>query len=189
MTGDIMKTKRKLFFLLLPALFSIISMCGCGYTTGSLLPSHLRTIYVDNFRNKIDIGKEVTEASRYTLYRPGLENDVTNEVVDRFTFDGNLKIANREDADLVLKGSLTGYKQEPLRYDRSDDVEEYRIRITVDMEMTDVANNKILWKEIGFSGESTYMTKGRLRTSEDTARQEAMEDLARRIVERTIECW
>lgn len=179
---------KKSFFCLILVLFLVTSL-GCGYSTGSLLPSRLKTIYVDNFKNKIDIGKEVTESAPYPLYRPGLENDVTNEIVERFVFDGNLRIASKEDADLILRGSLLDYRQEALRYDSSDNVEEYRIKITVDMELLDVANDKLLWKETGFAGESTYKTMGRFATSEDTAREVALEDLARRIVERTIEGW
>jgi len=162
---------------------------GCGYSTGSLLPARMKSIYVDNFKNKIDIGREVTESTRYALYRPGLQNSLTSEVVDRFAFDGNLKIAKKEDADLILTGDLVNYTQEPLRYDRNDEVEEYRIRIVVNIKLADVAEDEVLWKETGFSGEATYKTMGRFTTSEDTAREEALEDLARRIVERTIEGW
>lgn len=179
---------RRTFFWLTLGLFIVI-LVGCGYTTGSLLPPRLKSIYVDNFKNRIDIGKEVTESAQYTLYRPGLENDITEAAVERFVFDGNLRIASKEDADLILRGSLVDYSQEALRYDGSDNVEEYRIRITVDIELVDVANDKLLWKEAGFAGESTYKTTGRFAASEDTARDEAIEDLARRIVERTVEGW
>lgn len=188
MTGKIMAILRKSVFWLILVLFLITSI-GCGYSTGSLLPSRLKTIYVDNFKNRIDIGKEVTESARYTLYRPGLENDVTNAIVERFVFDGNLKIMTEEESDLILEGSLVDYTQEALTYDRNDNVEEYRIKITVDVELADIADDNLLWKETGFVGESTYKTTGRFATSEDIAREEAIEDLARRVVERTIEGW
>ena len=179
---------KGLFFYLILGFFSV-AVVGCGYSTGSLLSSNLKTIYVDNFKNKIDIGKEVTESQRYTLYRPGLESDVTNAIAERFALDGNLRIANKDKADLILKGNVVDYRQEALRYDGNDNVEEYRIKVSLDMELLDVANDKILWQEKGFVGESTYKTQGRLATSEDVARTEAIEDLARRIVERTVEGW
>ena len=128
-----MKLLRALSLLFTVVFLSVVIM-GCGYSTHSLLPSRFKTIYVDNFKNKIDIGKEVTESSRYTLYRPGLENDVTNAIVDRFVFDGNLKVAKKEDADIILKGDLIDYRQEALRYDNVDNVEEYRIKVTVDVD-------------------------------------------------------
>ncbi len=184
-----MTAKQKHTVLSLLCVMLLLTVGGCGYSRGSLLPSHLKTVYVDNFKNMINVGREVTEASRYTLYRPGLENDITDAVVDRFVFDGNLRIASREEADMVLSGKLIDYRQEPLRYDKNDNVEEYRIKITVDLELENTVDKEIMWKEAGFIGEATYKKIGRLATSEDTARQEAIEDLARRIVERTVECW
>ena len=175
--------------LLFTVTFLSVTTIGCGYSTGSLLPSRLKTVYVDNFKNRIDIGKEVTESSRYILYRPGLENDVTNAIVDRFVFDGNLEIAKKENADLILKGDLVDYRQEALRYDKVDNVEEYRIKIAVNIELVDMAANEVLWEEAGYIGEKTYKTTGRFAVSEDVAREEAIEDLARRIVERTVENW
>ncbi len=179
---------RRLFFYALIVFISSI-LPGCGYMTGSLLPSEIKTIYVDNFKNSIGIDHEVTDAMRYTLYRPGLENDVTNAIVDRFIFDGNLKIANREAADLVLTGELIEYRQDALRYDSDDNVEEYRVEVIVNTQLKDRAKDELMWEEAGFVGESTYMTTGRFVVSEDTAREDALQDLARRIVERTIEGW
>ena len=184
-----MKIAKKRIFLFSLMVFSIIYISGCGYTTGSLLPSNLKTIYVDNFKNEINISNEVTESSRYTLYRPGIEDEITNALVNRFVFDGNLKIATEKNADLILRGKLTAYKQEALRYDRDDNVQEYRVRITINMELENTLNHKISWTETGFAGESTYNTEGRLATSESAAAEEAIEDLVRRVVERTVECW
>lgn len=181
-----MAKKINLWLVLGLILFTSV---GCGYTTGSLLPPRLKTIYVDNFKNKIEIDREVTESARYTLYRPGLENDVTNAVTNRFIFDGNLKIAAKDRADLVLSGELINYTQEAFAYDGEDNVEEYRIKIAVNIKLIDTADNGLMWEENGFTGESTYRTTGRFAASEDTARDEAMEDLAKRIVERTIEGW
>ncbi len=167
----------------------VCGSAGCGYSTGSLLPGHLKTIYVDNFKNEIQIGKEVTQAQQYTLYRPGLENEVTSAVIERFVFDGNLRIAHKEHADIMLTGSLADYRKEALRYDDDDVVEEYRIKIVVNLTLVDTVRDKVLWEEPGFTGEATYKTMGRSQASEESARDEALEDLSRRIVERTIERW
>ena len=45
------------------------------------------------------------------------------------------------------------------------------------------------WTESNFVGETTYFTSGSLAKSENVAIQDALTDLARRIVERTIEDW
>ena len=177
-----MRKYLKLFF----SLCLVTGISSCGYTTGSLLPSRLKMISVENFKNKVDYGSE----SRRNIYLPLLEVKVTNAVVDRFLFDGSLKIADSDTADLILRGELLSYDRSPLRYfENSDDVEEYRIHITVSLVLWDVANDEAMWQENRFVGESTYFTSGPLAVSEATAVEEALTDLARRIVERTIENW
>ncbi|MBN1872469.1 MAG: hypothetical protein JW800_07855 [Candidatus Omnitrophica bacterium] len=187
MTDKIKPVAKKLFFCLY--ILALMFTAGCGYSRGSLLPADFKNIYVDNFKNGISIDNEVTEANRYSVYRPGLENYITNEIVERFVFDGNLKISRKDDADLILSGELVDYRLEPLRYDRNDNIEEYRIKIVVNASLRDVSKDSVMWQETGYAGVGSYKTMGRLATSEDAARDEALEDLARRIVERTIENW
>ena len=167
----------------------LLFVTGCGYTTGSLLPPRLKTIHVENFINKIDVSKESSDRYAYEIYRSGLESDITSAVIEQFIFDGNLSIMDMESANLILTGSLINYAKEALRYDKFDNVEEYRMRVTVNMELKDTSTGEILWKEHGFSGESTYRTGGTLAKSEDDAVKDTVQDLAERIVEKTTEGW
>lgn len=171
---------------IIAALFFI---SGCGYTTASLLPSNFKTIYVDNLVNKIRVADESTDSRMFRGYRPGMEIDATRAIRDRYLRDGNLKVTtNPDDADLILKGDLVDFRNEALRYDRNDNIEEYRIRMVVNIELLE-KNGKTRWTENNFAGESLYRTSGPLARSETAAITEANEDLARRIVERTIEEW
>lgn len=167
----------------------IFFVSGCGYTTHSLLPSNFKTIYVENFTNSINITAEQTNLRMYRGYKPGMEVELTKAVRDRFLFDGNLKIAAEEGANIILKGKLVDFKRDALRYDANDNVEEYRVKLIVNLELEDLRGGKSLWKEKGFAGETTYRTSGALAKSEDAAVKDAVSDLARRIVERTIEAW
>lgn len=153
------------------------------------MPSYLKTIYVDSFANKIDISTESSDKADYQIYRSGLESDITKAVINQFIFDGNLNIAKPEEADLILRGELINYTKEPLRYDKFDNIEEYRVLVSVNMELEDKKNGTFLWKESGFTGESTYRTSGALAKSETGALGEAIQDLAKRIVEKTTEGW
>jgi len=177
---------RKFVMILFTALFFI---AGCGYTTKSLLPSNLRTIYVDNLVNKIKILDEASDARMYRGYRPGMELQATRTIRDKYLFDGNLKIADPETADLILTGELIDFRNEALRYDRNDNVEEYRVRLVVNLVLTNAKDGKVRWTENNFAGESLYRTTGTLATTEANAIQRAADDLARRVVERTIEEW
>lgn len=175
---------------LIAALFlSAIFISGCGYTTKSLLPSNIKTIYVDNLVNKIAVTAESNDSRMYRGYRPGMELETTRTIRDKYLSDGSLKIADIETADLILTGELIDFRNEALRYNRNDNIEEYRIRLVVNLQMKNAKDGTIRWTENSFAGESLYRTSGTLIKSESTAIKEAAEDLARRVVERTIEEW
>lgn len=163
----------------------IFGLAGCGYTTRSMISDKYKKIYIVPFENKIDITRDSDAGSKYKLYRPGLESDITREVSDRYLFDGNLKPSRENDADLMLKSELIEFRKDPLRYDDNEEVTEYRINLVVNLTMWDVKANAVLWQESGFTGDTTYFTTG----TEASAISDAITDIARRIVERTVEQW
>jgi hypothetical protein len=175
---------KKILSLTLLILTMTLSL-SCGYSTKSALPARFRTVYIEDFKNKISF---TTEQAR-NIYIPLLEVTVRDAVVDRFLFDGNLRIAKPETADLVLKGELVQYQRDALRYTDDDDVEEYRVQIIVNLILLDTKLGEPLWTENGFGGEATYFVSGPLAGTEENAVQEATVDLAKRIVERAIENW
>lgn len=160
-------------------------LAGCGYTTKSTLPANIKTIRIEPFKNNIDF---TAEGAR-NIYLPLLEVKARNEVVKRFLYDGNLKVVDTPNADLVLNGELIQYHRGGLRYTDNDDVQEYRVQVIVSFELTNAHHEEVSWSEPGFTGESTYFVTGALATTEESAVSEAILDLARRIVERTIENW
>jgi outer membrane lipopolysaccharide assembly protein LptE/RlpB len=164
-------------------------MAGCGYTSRSLITNKFKTIYIKPFVNKVDITKETDIANKYRVYRPLLETDITRAVNNKFLFDGNLKPSEKETADLVLDAELIEFRREPLRYTDNDEVEEYRLSLVVNMKLLDRGENKLIWQEYNFTGDVTYFVRGQMAKSEDAAINDAINDLARRIVERTVEQW
>lgn len=171
----------------------VILLAGCGYTSRSLISEKFRTIYVMPFINKIDVTWEAYTADKYKVYRPMLETDITKYVNNKFLSDGNLRPGKEESADLILKGELVDFQRQPLRYTDNDEVEEYRINIAVNISLWDKKENKLIWEEKNFTGDTTYFTSfatgNAVKKSEDTAVVDALNDLARRIVERAVEQW
>lgn len=179
-----MKRLKLLFFISILLLVS-----GCGYTTHSLLPSNFNNILIENFKNDIKITAEQSDQRMYIGYRPGMEIDLTRAVKDAYLQDGNLKIARESNADVILTGSLIDFKRDALRYDANNNVDEYRIKLVVNIGLENAKTGALVWKEDGFAGETTYRTSGSLAKSETAAIKDAISDLARRIVERTVEAW
>lgn len=162
----------------------LVFMCisGCGYTAGSLIPSHIETIYIETFKNM------TTE--------PNIEIVVTNAIKDRFAWDGALKIENKlEDANSMLQGEIIKYEKIPVAWGSNDEVEEYRLVLTVNLVYTDLVNNKVMWQEKKFKVDSEYYTTLNNQTfsstnlDKDALIQNAAEELAVEVVARTVEGW
>jgi len=174
---------------------AIICICvfffttGCGYSTASLVYPGAKSVHVSNFANKINVTEEVTDKRMYVGYKSGMELDVTREVIDRFIIDGNLKVASRKNADLILIGEVIDFKKEALRYDSADNVEEFRNKVIVNIKLLKAKSGDVILEENNFTGESTYRTTGEFAKSEDSAIRETIKDLAVRIVERIVEGW
>ncbi len=187
--------KKRINLGLAAACFLLVSLlAGCGYTTRSMLYGIYSTIYIAPFANKVDIAEETFSANKYRIYRPMLETDITKKVINQYLLDGNLKPATEAQADLVLKGELIEYRKDPLSYTAdSENVTEYRINIYVNLSLWDTKENKVLWQENNFNGNYSYFTefadRANVKVSENVAVNNAVEDLARRVVERTVEQW
>ncbi|MFC1620990.1 LPS assembly lipoprotein LptE [Candidatus Omnitrophota bacterium] len=172
----------------LSAIMCVIILSGCGYTTGVVLPNNIKTIQVAIFKNKIDITKEVSAKDKYEVYRPNLEVDLRDAIIERVFLDGNLKVASGSIANAILSGEITQYRKDPLRY-QNEEVREYRISLVCDFKLLDSGNGEVLIEEDGITGDTTYFTTGTLQKSETSALTNAMQDLARRIVNRIVESW
>ena len=191
-----MKNKVRFYCCLVIASFLLVAgLSGCGYTTRSMLSGKYNTIYITPFLNKVDITQESQSANKYRIYRPMLETDITKKVINQYLFDGNLKPVKEELADLVLKGELIEYRKDPLSYTTNDDnVTEYRINIFVNLKLWDKKEDKLVWEENNFNGNYSYFTSfasvnQSQQLSDDAAVTKAVEDISRRVVERTVEQW
>ena len=173
---------------LLPSVLCLL-ISGCGYTTRPGLAPHLKTIYVKPFINKIDLTVLPTNEQQFPIYRHGMEVDITNAVINRYQFTGLLRPARAERADCRLEGELVEFRREALRFDASQQVEEWRLNIVVNLRFIDQTTNTLLWEEQRLTGDATYFTAGAKAETEASALSRAMTDLARRIVERSVESW
>ena len=171
-------------------------IAGCGYTTRPGLASHLKTVYVKPFDNKIDVTQLTAGNERFPIYRHQMEVDLTKAVINRYQFTGLLRPASRERADCRLEGELIGFHRDALRYNASQQVEEWRLNVVVNLRFFDQTIIHIpemtplpLWEESAFTGDTTYFALGANAESEASVFDRAITDLARRIVERTVEDW
>ncbi len=168
---------------------ALLSLSGCGYTTKHLLPENIKSVTVPPIKNGIDLSAEISDKDRFRVYRPGIEVDLTNAIINHFIFDGNLKVVSMDKADAVLEATLVDYRRDPLRYSEGDDIQEYRLSISIDVSLKEKTTGKVIWHDGNLVGDTTFFLSGAHAVSEDEAAAKAVEDLSRRVIEKTIEVW
>ncbi len=181
--------KKMMPWFLCAFCFLLLTTSGCGYTTRSMIGSKYKTIYITPFVNKVNITNQADAENKYRIYRPMIETEITRSVNNKYLFDGNLRPLKEESADLILKGEVMDFRKDPLRYDNNSNVSEYRINLVVNISLWDRGTNKLIWQENNFTGDTTFFPTGNQAIPEETAVRNALDDLSRRIVERTVEQW
>ena len=162
-----MTTIRKFVFLV-----SVVGLAtSCGYTQHMVLPGGIQTIYVETFKNAIP-------AERIYAYRSGLEIDLTNAVIKRFNFDGNLRVVKDENrADAKLIGAIIAYEQETIRYTSIDRPQELRLHLVVDIKLVNLKTGQTMWHEPNFSGSTLFEPNDEQGLRRVSAASDAVNDL------------
>lgn len=157
----------------------ICFLTGCGYVATSVIPTHIKKVYISTFKNN------TTEF--------GIENKLAQEISKNFVEVPRLDMVEKQEiADAVVLGTIIRFAKEPISYDTNNRVEEYRIKIIVDIEFKDLINNKTLWKEQGVEEQSFYYPMGKIGESIKTE-QEVIKyitsKLAKKIVYWIVKGW
>lgn len=124
------------------ALAAALVAGACGYSFRSPVPAHLNTVYVPTFENE----------TREFL----LTQQLTERVINEFQNESRLRLAgSEEEADLVVRGTITRYQEEALSYDPgravTPDVFTRRVVLTVDVRLQDRVRDEALWENPALS--------------------------------------
>ena len=161
--------------LLLPVLLA----AGCSYSPNpALFPTHLKTIAVPVFQNRTT--------------QPALEEEVTTAVVNRFIRDSKLRVVSEDQADLVITGGISAYKNAVFGFNAREQAQEYQVAVTVVVSVRDKVKNRELWKDDGLVRTANYFvtaSPGQAPQTEAQGRVAAVDKLADAILNRTVENW
>jgi hypothetical protein len=159
--------------------FVSVATGSCGYTTSpAMLPSHIKTIAVPVFENA---------TTEYTL-----EQEVTDAVIAKFVSDNHLKVVDERDANLVVRGKVTLYRNAVFGFSQAAQAQEYRVTIGIAVTLKDQVKNREMWSLPDLAKTSNYYvvdTPGATAKTEIDGRKEAIAKIADEIVARTVESW
>lgn len=156
------------------ACLTAAAICGCNYTTARPFPANVRTVYVEMFRSK--------------EFRRNLEFQLTEAIQKRILMDTDYKLADKNRADTMLTGQVLEVRQATLGTDfRRDLPRETQATFIVSFRWKDLRTGKTLVDRPRFAQTVDYIRP----VGEDffDASQEALDDLAERIVEQMQSDW
>jgi len=172
-------------------LFSLVMLSACGYhftPAGGIVPESAKTVAIPVFINK--------------TFEPYIDVEVTKAVVDEFLNDGRLSVVSLENADMVLRGSVTTFELTPTTYTADSYVASYSVSIGVTVSVEDQRTGKILLADAGLgtvflasysvslnpgNTQQSNVNISRTKIQKETAVINACKDLASSIRSRVLE--
>ena len=148
-----------------------LGLGGCGYSFRGTLPSHIRTIAVPIFGNRTQ--------------QPGVESIITRAVVQAFVTNGRLQVVRPADADAILDGEVMSYGVGVVAFDRTLNVQQYRLLVVLNLRMRDVRRNTVLFQQANVAEQADFRVAGPVSATisqEETALTQAAGEIARSIV-------
>ncbi len=159
----------KVIILLLCIIF-----CQCTYYSfsGSLAP-HLDTVAVPLFTN---------QTAEF-----GVTEQLTDAIINEFTRDNTLKIADASTADILIEGEIVRINEQAGAFDQQETVTDYKVYITVNITCHDQVKKQVLWEE-RLTQWGIYEPTGGIE-ARDEGISEAIDKLSEEILNKTVAGW
>lgn len=162
-------TKYNIVGIILLLLFT-----NCGfYSLKGSLPPHLKTVAIPLFENR--------------TAEFGISEELTDYVIDEFTRDGSLKIADRSSSDVLVEGTIVTISDRAGAFDTQEQVQDIKVYFTVRVECTDLVKRQTMWEERITQFGSYDPAEGPAGRS--VAYQEAFEKIGQEILNKTVSNW
>ncbi len=153
-----------------------IILVGCGYGFQGMvnnLPPDIKGVYVSLFKNRS------TEM--------GLENFLTNEIVDEFTRSKMVKLVGPDAADAILEGEINSVTTTAVAHRDVKTSRERKVTVvvTASLKRTD-GDKEVLWSQVLSKSSNYEVTDDTLQTERNrrTALEEICDNLAQKIHDR-----
>jgi hypothetical protein len=149
---------------------------GCVYSfTGASVPPHLKTVAIPLVDDQSGLGE------------PGLRESFTTELIQLFTSDNSLEIADRGNSDAILEGTILSVSDAPAVVTQGEQVTRRRVTVTARFAFQDMKLRKKMWDK-NFSNWGEYDSGGGL-SQRQAGLQEALRKIAEDVLLETVAGW
>jgi hypothetical protein len=150
----------------------LLPSCGPYSFSGSGLPGHIKIIAVPLVEDRTP--------------EFAVNEQLTDAIINEITRDNTLKIGNEAGADAIVIGTIISLEDRADTYTSQEQVESYRVYVTVEFEVQDRKKNSSLWKE-------KWSQWGLYKLSDGPTREEGIETavgkIAEDILNKTVSGW
>jgi len=160
-----------------PIIFSVAVLGGCAYSfTGASVPAHWKTIAVPLFDDESGFGQ------------PSLREDLTNTLIQKFQQDNTLQFADRESANVELRGSITSVTaDQPVAVAQGTQASRLQLSLKVRATLIDHVKNKEVWSK-NFTATGDYPASGG-QAGRESGLQQAIENISDDLLLETVSAW
>ena len=108
------------------ALFSVLLLWGCAYySTSATGGGGIRSVAIPLLAN--------------TSLEAGIQQTLTDSLIEAFVADGALRVVDEDQADIILRGTVLEVREEPFTY--GDQADQYQISVFMDPERLVIKSN------------------------------------------------
>jgi len=167
--------KRNTFGIIVLLLALVTQGLGCYSFTGASIPSHIHTIAIPPVDDLSSFGQSDVRQS------------LTNFLVEKFTREGSLQVAQRSNADALLEVTITRITDEIVGVQAGGVPSSKRVTVFVEATYRDQKKQKTFWQR-QFQQSGDYAIAENI-TGEKQALQSAVEKLAEELMLAVISNW
>ncbi|MCD4664087.1 MAG: hypothetical protein K8R68_02375 [Bacteroidales bacterium] len=167
-----LKNRFLIFFLVI----GLLSGCSVNYSfTGASIPPEVKTINIKYFTNNA------------SLVEPSLSQKLTDAMKDKFESETNLIIVTTG-GDLVLEGTITGYKTQPIAIQGNDQAALNRLTISIDVSYDNTFDEKMSFESV-FSRYEDYESSRNLADVQESLIEEINQMLVEDVFNKAVINW
>ena len=164
---------------IIPALIAVLLLTmfsGCGYYNPNVYTGSDKVIYVPEWKNRTS--------------NLNLDSDLYRKLTEWFQYSSALSLTKEKaGADLILAGEIISIDLPSLAYDSADVASQVKVKLRIRYVLKDLKTNKILLEIPNQQWTDEYTVNASSstnETSEDEALDSIVDDICKRIYQRTI---
>ncbi len=171
-----LNSRRSPAVFLIPLIAACMMVTACYYSTSQgSRAGDIRNIVIPLFDN--------------TTVETGIQESLTDEVIERFLTNGEFRIVDLRQADAAIIGVITAVQQESVAFSAGTLAREVRLWIVVDVRFETVDKKEVIWEERQLRTFGDYAVDTGTDSDREPALETAIEKMADEILNQSISGW